>query len=635
MHAPGACKRGGAGGGHFKARPKRVESRAPPPDGAGVGRPRMTDIALPTAAPPARPPRLPRLLTGALVVAVTVLAYVRVVGHEFLDWDDWTAIRQNPRLNPPTLSALKYYWTDFNPHEEFYVPVNYTAWWLVAQVAQVRDPAGTLSLSPAPFHALNLASHTLNALLVLVILRRLAPWEPASVVGALLFALHPVQAEPVAWASSMYSALSGTFSLLAVLEFMRFSDLLRPKDETGQDPGPQTSNRLARAWTHYVLATLSFLLAMHTKPSVVTVPLIVAAIEFGLRGRGARGLILPIGAWLVLVAPAVLLARASQADAPVYHVPAYLRPVVALDALAFYLGKLVAPVGLSPDYGRSPHWLLTGLRGQLYVTWIVPVALLIACAALWRRARWPLACAALFVAALLPSLGLMPFDYQRYSTVADRYLYLAMLAPAIAVAVVLSRHPCQGALVLAAVVVAILGVMSFRQTRHWSNTTTLFSHALSVNPRSLAAHSVFGYRYAQRGNDDLALGEYKLALEANPGDARVLVLMGNLFARQGRLSDAEAAYTQALPRKPHDAALRVSLGVVLTRQQRFQEARTVLGEALDLAPNSPLVNARLGAVCMMMQDWAAARRHFEATLRASPNDPEALRGLAALREIGQ
>ena len=568
------------------------------------------------------------LLPGCVVAGVALLAFAPVLRHEFVEGDDRSAIQHNPRLNPPTAAGLARYWTDMRPHKEFYVPVNYTAWWLLAHAARRAGPAGDEAvLDPLPFHAVNWVAHAINGALVLLVLYRLVGHRWAACVGAMLFVLHPLQAEPVAWASSMYSSLSGLFALLAVWQYLRFSDLRH-----GADGAPP---RRRDAWVAYAVATLAFAAAVLTKPTAVVVPFIVGAMELFLRRRPVREVALPLGAWLALLAPVVLLARASQHGAPVYVPPLFpWRVLVALDSLAFYLFKLVVPLHLAPDYGRSPHWLLNQSE-QVYLTWMAPVFLLVIACAVRREARWVLACVALFVAALLPSLGLVPFDYQRYSTVADRYAYLALLAPALAVAWVLANRPRPAVFAAAAVGTVALGGLATAQALRWRDTDTLYAHTVRVNPRSLAAHSVFGHRHAQAGDVNKALAEYDQALAANPGDPLVLSLVGDLYVRQRRLPEAAAAYREALLGMPDDASLHVNLGVVLAQAGQVDEGARLLRRATELEPEDAEAHANLATALSAKQDWAGARRHYEAALRINPESLTARRGVERLQALGQ
>ena len=566
--------------------------------------------------------RRPLLWPALLVFGLSLATFVRVLGNDFVNWDDLIVIRTNPRYNPPTVEALKYYWTGLTPHDEFYVPINYTVWWVLAHTPRAVDAAGKAVLRPWPFHAINWVAHAVNGVLVLLVLHRLTRSRWPSVLGALLFALHPIQAEPVAWAASMYSSVSGMFSLLAVWQYLKFSD----------GRGGTAAEGRRRSWAPFVLATVAYAAALLTKPTAVVVPGVVAVIELFVRGRRLRELVVPLAVWGAMTVPIVRLARASQQEAPVYTPPAAWRALIALDSLAFYLYKLVLPVGLAPDYGRSPRWLLG--EGPAYYTWLAPAAVLGLAWAGRRRAPWALGCALLFVAALLPTLGLVPFDYQRYSTVADRYAYLAMLAPAAALALALARRPAPALLALATVAVGALAVLAHLQTRHWRDTDALYAHTLRVNPRSLAAHSIFGYDYARRGQPDKAMESYQRALEANPGDPRVLFNVGNLYLGQGKPAEAADAYRQAMGGMSYHAGLHTNLGMALAQLGLLDEAARELREALARDPNHAQAHTNLGTVLRAKRDWAGARRHYEAARRIDPYIPAAQRGLAEVQAAG-
>jgi protein O-mannosyl-transferase len=337
--------------------------------------------------------------------------------------------------------------------------------------------------------------------------------------------------------------------------------------------------------------------------------------------------------WGLMTLPTVVLARVSQHDTPAFSPPAASRVLVALDSLAFYLQKLVWPVGLASDYGRSPRWLL--LEGPAYYTWMIPAAVAVVAWAVRRQAPWVLGCLALFVAALFPSLGLVPFDYQRYSTVADRYAYLALLAPAAALALALARRPAPALLALAGVAAGALAVLANLQTRHWRNTDTLFARALEVNPRSLAAHTNNGFEYFKAGKVDKAMEAYAIALEANPGDLRVLFDLGNLHLHQGRPAEAVEAYRQAVGRAGHRAALRGNLGLALAQLGFENEAVTELREAIRLDPNYAQAHTNLATLLRARGDWAGARHHYQEALRVDPSIEAARKGLEEMKAAGK
>lgn len=529
------------------------------------------------------------LLPAAIVAGVTLLAFLPVLRNGFIDWDDPTAISQNPLLHPPTVEKLNRYWTAPSLGHEFYVPLNYTAYWLLAVVSRGAGAAATTPVQPWPFHAASWLSHAAAAVLVLLILHRLTGRRWATAAGAALFALHPVQVEPVAWASSLYSPLSGALALASVWQYLKFSDArYGPPVAAGATPGIAVlpGRWRTNAWIHYAAAILAFVMALLTKPTAVVVPVILFAIEWSLRGRRLRDVALPLGVWALVAVPIIQLARTAEQSSIAFAPSPPWRVLIALDALAFYLYKLVLPISLSPDYGRSPHWLLA--QTLVYSTWVVPVVLLAVAWHVRLKTRWPLACVLVFGAALLPTLGLVPFDFQRYSTTADRYLYLAMLAPALALAWLLSGRLKAAPLLAAALVVglAALATLSHVQTYRWRDSQTLFRYTLTVNPRSLAAHLVLGSLYAARGQDEQALAEFDQALRANPGDAAVLGNVGHIYLRQNRFEEAAAAYREALLFGGGHPALNINLGAALAQLGRTEEALAALNIAVNAAPGS-------------------------------------------------
>jgi hypothetical protein len=418
-----------------------------------------------------------------LLAAVTIAVMSPVLRHRFIEsWDDRGAILINPDYHPPRLKNLVHYWTS-PATEEFYVPVAYTLWGLLAMIARGSPQAGW-TLNPAFFYAANLLAHTLSAVLVYLILRRLISSSLAAWIGAAFFALHPIQVEAVANAWSVYTPLCACFGFLAIWQYLIFSDIRA----TG-------SSNPTRGWLHYAVATLAFALALLTKPTAVTVPVMAAVIDLGFRRRSLRQIAPPLGAWLLMAPAAILISQHSVPATTTFLPEPLLRPLVPLDAIAFYIGKILVPVHFVMDYGRSPRFI----AGDSPVRWTSLITLALAWGVWLTRRRWPavITVFAIFVAGLLPAIGIIPFSFQNYSTVADRYAYLAMLAPALAVGLLVSRLPRKPVLATAALVLAVLGALSVNQLRHWKEDWALVDYTLNANPRSLAAVSIFRILYDQ------------------------------------------------------------------------------------------------------------------------------------------
>src|SRR5688500_4960550 len=166
--------------------------------------------------------REPSRRTSTIILCLATVACFGVVcTYGFTNSEDEGLISRNPMFNPPTLASLREIWT--RPHLYLYVPATYTAWWLIAQVAQtqVPDESGA-TLNPWLFHAANLLMHVIASLLVLQVLRKLTRREGPALVGALLFAIHPIQTEAVAWTTGMKDTLCGVFSFAALLTYVTY-----------------------------------------------------------------------------------------------------------------------------------------------------------------------------------------------------------------------------------------------------------------------------------------------------------------------------------------------------------------------------------------------------------------------------
>jgi protein O-mannosyl-transferase len=515
-----------------------------------------------------------------LLAILTIVVFGRIVSHDFTYWDDAGTIHHNPRLNPPTAEKVLWYWG----HSELglYIPVTYSVWGILATAARLDAPDEFgIALNPWLFHAASLIVHVGSALLVFGILQRLSGREGASFVGALLFAIHPLQTETVAWASGLKDLLCGFFALLAIWEYMQFA----------QESTPH------RRW-HYVAAMIAFVLSMLSKATGMLTPVLAGIIAYWGMRRTVRQIALSLGPWLILSAACGALAKYIQPALGVPLTALWTRPLIAGDALAFYLGKLLAPINLSIDYGRRPVDVVKS--PWIYFAWLIPAA---AAIAVWRvRKPQPLlVCAALlFLAGLLPVLGLVPFLMQYYSTVTDHYLYLPMLGLALAGAWVVSRYERRWVQVCAAVVLLIFVVLSFIEAGHWQNELTLSEHTVAVNERSFTGHTSLGNALARRGRDDKAAVHFRRSIELNPEYAVAYEGYSQLLMRAGKIDEATEnvrKYIQAVSTypeyaRPDIAGAYTNLGNALLARGKYQEAIGEFEKALKIDPNRGA--ARLG-----------------------------------------
>jgi hypothetical protein len=486
------------------------------------------------------------------------------------------------------------------------------------------------------FHTGSLILHVISVLVVFAILKSLSDNIPAAAGGALLFALHPVQVETVAWASGAKDLLCGLLSLLAVYQYVQFARLART-----QDAAPPTDDLAGRArrtrqlWTAYVSGALLLVLAMLSKPSAMVVPVVVATIDLFVVGRPWRSVAKSAGGWLLVVIPLAVIARIAQDTTLLPHVPVWARPSVAADAIAFYLWKLVWPVAMTPDYARRPEVVLEMLGGAW--PWLVVFVPAAVAAWAWRgrvTRPWVLAGFATLVIAVGPVLGLTPFMFQYTTTVADHYLYFAMLGPALVLTWALVRYRGRALAGACAVVLAVLAVRSNDQLACWRNDLTLWTHGVAVAPGSFVARTNLAAEYSRRA---YALNVRSQDLrEAGKADAA-----DKLQANRRRLLKRSVVYLEeAIALNPKFITARHNAWVSYLFLGQHAKAAEHLEAQLAFAETNPDPEgrAKLWSFYASAADmWMKAGRYdraiadFEKALRIKPDNEEATKGIAEAR----
>ncbi|MBX9790765.1 MAG: tetratricopeptide repeat protein [Pirellulales bacterium] len=531
--------------------------------------------------------------------------YLPILGHDFQTYDDPENLLANPYLVRITPAKVLHFWV--RPYAQLYIPLTYTFWATEALVSQRWFPdARYQGLNPVVFHSGSLVLHAGCTWLVYAILRQLNIANWSSWLGAMIFGLHPLHVESVAWITETKGLLSGLFALLAIWFYLR---------AFGCDWNVEVSTRRTTSAVCYGTATVAFVLSMLAKPSTVIVPLIVAALDIGFVGRPWRRVWLAVAPWLVVATVIIWLTRVAQPEsASGYVTPVWLRPIVAGDALTSYLKKLVLPIELTPDYGRSPRLALSQPTTYLYalLAFVLPLALW-----LLPRRRELLTCLAVFVVALLPSLGFLPFAFQNFSTVADRYAYLALLGPSLLAAQL--AVPTRGGVVISAAVVglATLSALSVFAVAHWSRPAALYHHMLAINPRSYLAENALGNIAAEQGRFAHALAHYQHALKLDGSYVAAHVNAGVALTKLDRLDEATTAYRAALAIDPNAAEAYRGLAVCFAQQGKVDEAIKQLEYAIRLDPTEASAHQNLAILLGSQRQYAQAIEQFLQALELS------------------
>lgn len=579
------------------------------------------------------------LLRGVVIVLAVLWVYAPVC-HPFHSpewlWDDDSLLTANATVQSTTPAALAKLW--FNPDGVDYFPLSYTALWLQWPVF------GTWSTG---YHAVSIVLHALSSLLVwrlLAVMRVPGCW-----LAAIIFAVHPVCVESVAWVSELKNTLSLPLFLIAATHVVSFDDLAHG--------GSAGTTAPAEAERHYWLALLFFLLAMFAKTSVVMLPVVLLLHAWWRRGRVTTTDVVRAAPFFLvslvlgLVTVSFQHERAIGDEAiPVGGLAS--RIATAGLSILWYLRLIVWPVNLLPIY---PRWEVDPPRVWQFLAWLPILGGLWAC---WRHRdatgppgweRWgrhALFAFGFFLLMVFPVLGFVTIAYMRITWAADHFIYLPMIGPiALAAAALVTgaeRLPERSwtlTRVWAVCLVAGLSILAYRYAGAWVNEDALWTHTLSHNPDAWQAHNRLGVRKYSRGHiDDLepadgvrslgALHHFMRSTALRPDLGETHNNLGLALSAKGRLPEAIEQFREAAQVTPRDPRIRVNLANSLVAAGRFEEAGAIYESLLRLQPDNPALLNNLGVTLHRRGRRDDAIVLFRRALSIAPNLKDAQESLA-------
>ena len=591
---------------------------------------------------------IPRLVP-AMIFVLTILAFLPVLHNGFVGWDDADNLLENPQYRGLGWSHLRwmfttFYMTNYRPLTWMSHGLDYLLW----------------GMEPWGYHLTSLLVHAAVAVAFYFVALRLLlftmgrPESPAALaprmaagISALLFSLHPLRVESVAWASARNDVLAGLFYVLTLLCYLR-----------AVEAGDRTSDR--RVWMGAAVAV--YALSLLSKGMGITLPVVLFVLDvYPLRrlgggpgrwlGSGVRAVWLEKSPFLLLALIGGVLALVGKAEGgllvSVEQHGVGSRLVQALFGLSFYLWKTFFPLPLSPIYELPTH--LEGWQWHLLPGALFALAL---AAGLWLfRQKWPslLAVSAFYAAALIPVLGIAQYGPQ---IAADRYSYIACLGWALLAGAAFlclwrlweaHRVADQTAAIAVGLVVLLLsglGALTWKQTQIWHDSETLWRHVLSVTEGSIFkssfAHYNLGAMQAERGEFEEAIGHYRRSLELYPAYPKAHYNLAIALSRQGKLEEALEQYRRTLQLAPAHFKAHINLGNLLARQGRFPEAVEHYQEALRIEPDSATALFNLGLAVLDQGALKEAVVYFRRALRSRPDFAEAHESLAVtLFQLGR
>lgn len=537
------------------------------------------------------------------LVALAVLAHGSALSGGFI-WDDEAYVIGNANLR--SWEGLARIWLEPRTSPQYY-PLVFTTLWMNYQAH---------GLQPLGYHLVNLLLHVASALLAWRVLARLA--VPGAWLAAVLFAVHPVHVESVAWVTERKNVLSAALYLSSAWCFLRFAGV-----------GGASRRRVLA----YVAALLLFAASLLAKTVTCTLPAALALVLWWQRGslrwRDAAAL-----APFLLVGVAAGLATIwlervhVGAEGAEWTLSPFDRALIAGRAVWFYAGKLAWPHPLAFMYprwtvGLSPWWMC-----------VFPTAALAALAVLWQRrdawGRGPLAGALFYVGSLFPALGFFNIYPMRYTFVADHYVYLSSLGLLALAGAGLARMRRAVRPVLAATLVLALATLAWNRGHVFRSAESLWRDTLKRNAGSWMAHNNLGLILAGSGRGDEAMLQFQQALALRPASPESLTNLGMVLAARGRRAEAIARHREALALSPDYVQAWNNLGIALSQDGQHEEALRCLRHALELRPRYADAYLNLGHACLGAGRVADAMAAYREVLALQPLSAEAANNLSWL-----
>ena len=596
-------------------------------------------------------PRSP-VLIAALVAIVTFIIFLPALKNEFVNWDDDEYVYENPFIRSLDARLFKSAFLGFRAAN----------WHPLTWISHAVDYA-LWGLNSAGHHLTNILLHALNTFMTVFLVARLLESSNKASTGdnrsapflndrtilisaaatGLLFGLHPLHVESVAWVAERKDLLCALFFLLSLTMYVKYIGLLPG------GPGQRVS-AASFLTAPYLFAIGFFILSLLSKPMAVSLPLVLLILDWGLfrriRSAGTFGTVLleklPFMALSLISAGLTLSAqKAGEAFQALEILPLSTRLLVAAKSLVAYLGKMMAPLHLSPFYPYPGPREVSLLSFEYFLPVVLLIGITAFCVVSARKRRLPLSVWAYFVITLLPVLGVVQVGRQ---SMADRYTYLPSLGPFLAagLAAALMYEKAGSAkqrglslrIAGAAGIVAALAALSYatiQQIGVWKNGLVLWNYVIEQEPgRVPVAYNNLGNLYASKGRLDLAIQQYRTALRLKPDFAEAQNNLGLAYASQGRIDTAIAQYRAAIRLKPDYAGAYNNLGNIYSSQGRLDLAMQQYRTALRLKPDFAEAHYNLGFAYDSQGRIEPAIAQYRAAIKSKPDYAEAYNNLGNL-----
>ena len=561
-----------------------------------------------------------RAFLGVCIAICTVAVFARVGQFGFISLDDPDYVSDNLNVSGG-VRVQSVIWA--------FAAAHFSNWHPLTWLSHMLD-CDLFGLNPGAHHLVNVLLHAANAVLLFRLFSKITGRLWCSLVVALLFALHPLHVESVAWVSERKDTLSALFWVVTILAYVRYTE--RP------------------GLNRYAVTMLLFTAGLLSKPMVVTLPFVLLLLDYWplyrikhLQPSGVgslqitphpfRWLILekiPLIALSVVSSVITFLAQRHDAMVSLDVLPLNIRIANAVVSYTRYLWKMLVPLNPAVIYPLLPDISAGSVMGAL----IILVSLTILAVRHARSRPYLLIGWLWYLASLVPVIGLVQVGEQ---AMADRYTYLPLIGIFLAlvwgVADFAEKLKVRTATIVAisAVILGTCAAATSYYIGYWRDDFALFSQAVTATEDNSTAHALLADALVQRGEDGEAARNLEEALRIRPQSAKTHYQCGLVQAKQKQYEKAVFHYREAVQLRPDYADAYNELGVALSKLGRLAEAAESFTAAIERNPRHAKAYNHRGIVWSAEGQSAAALHDYSRALELNPNQLGALNNLAWLQ----
>jgi tetratricopeptide (TPR) repeat protein len=580
-------------------KPNDTEPKKPTPPKSPVSRHLRTAIALAFSDPKRRESYVVLAVCGFLLLCVALI-FGQTIDHQFINFDDNDYVYENEHVLDG-LNADGVHWAFTTRHAANWHPLTWISHMLTCQI---------FGPGPTGQHLVNVLLHAAAAIFLFLALKRLTGRLWPSAFVAVLFAIHPLRVESVAWVAERKDVLSGLFFMLTLGAYAGYA----------RRPSP----------IRYGMVVVWFVLGLMSKPMLVTTPFVLLLLDYWpLRRFASDDASTDVASrnaakkWLRLIVekiPLIILSGVScavtvwaqqEAVMPLKNIALSWRIGNAMVAYVAYLGQFFYPVGLAVTYPHPGNELSIGKA----VAAAAFLAVLCGAAVVLRRRRPYMSVGwAWYLGMLVPAIGLMQVGSQE---MADRYTYLPLIGIAIALtwgaADLCRTWPRRRWIcgIASALLFTVLIGSAWRQTTYWYDNETLWHHVLACTSRNTSALNNLGAALYNKERFDDAMFNYQQVLKIEPANVNATLNIGAIYAAKCQYDKAIVQFNKVLKSKPNYLPAYYNLGQTHIELHQFEKAKEFYKKALAIDPQSEQALRKLIEVSAKLGQKSEVRKYTQ------------------------